>query len=147
MPAEAQKKIQLDLTKVGSVKIHKFEIPPDPKTGKILDGLPGDPDLYVAFLKDAVFLAIGPNALATLKEAVSTEQAGSVPLFQFDFNVARMASTLAFTAEQKALAAELFPAGKDAPIRITVDGGEALTLRLSVALDVLEFFAKMNEKR
>ena len=55
---------------------------------------------------------------------MSTEQAGSAPLFQFDFNVARMASTLAPTADQKALAAQLFPAGKDAPIRITLDGGE-----------------------
>jgi hypothetical protein len=147
MPAEEQKKIQLDVATIGSVKVHKFELPPDPKTGKILEGLPGDPNLYVAFRKDAVFLAIGPTALATLKDAVGTEQAGTVPLFQFDFNVARMASTLAKTADQKTLATQLFPAGKDAPIRITVDGGEALTLRLSVALDVLEFFAKMNEKR
>ncbi len=147
MPAEEQKKIELDAATVGAVKIHRFEIPPDPKTGKIIEGLPGDPNLYVAFRKDAVFLAIGPTALATVKEAVGSEQVGSAPLFQFDFNVARMASTLAQTADQKALAAQLFPEGKDAPIRLTVDGGDALTLRLSVALDVLEFFAKMNPKQ
>jgi hypothetical protein len=147
MPAEQQKKIQLDAAMAGSVKIHKFELPPDPKTGKVIEDLPGDPNLFVAFRKDAVFLAIGPTALATLKEAVGTEQSGSAPLFLFDFNLGRMAPNLAQTAEQKELARKLFPAGKDAPIRLSLDGGDALTLRLTVALDVLEFFAKMKEKQ
>jgi hypothetical protein len=147
MPADQQKKIQLDAASVGAVKIHKLEIPLDPKTGKTLDDLIGNPDLYVAFRKDAVMLAIGPTALATLKEAIATEQAGTAPIFLFDFNVARMAPTLAQTADQKKLAQQLFPAGSDASIRVSLTGGDAVTLRLHVALDVLEFFAKMNEKQ
>jgi hypothetical protein len=144
-PAE-QQKIQLDVDSVGAVKIHKLELPRDVKTGKFLDDLPGDSNLYVAFRKDAILLALGQKSLGTLKEAIAADQPGTVPLLQFDFNVARMASSLAQTAEQKALAAKLFTAGKDGKIQVTVDGGDALTVRLHVALDVLEFFAKMKGK-
>ena len=44
------------------------------------------------------------------------------------------------------VANKLFPAGKNAKIRLTVEGGETLTMRLDIALDVLEFFAKMKGK-
>ncbi len=146
MPAAQREKIQLDVASVGSVKIHKLELPPDPKTQKVLEGLPGDPNLYVAFRKDAAFVAIGPQALASLKTALGSNASGTVPVFLFDFSVARMAGTIAKTAEQKDLAAKLFPAGKDGRIRLVVNGGEAMTLRLDIALDVLEFFAKMKGK-
>jgi hypothetical protein len=146
MPADQRDKIKLDVDAAGGVKIHRFELPRDAKTGKLLDDLPGDPNLFVAFRKDALFLAIGPEALATLKEAVSSQQSGTVPAFLFDFNVARMAPAVAQNAEQKQLAAKLFPAGKESSIRIAVEGGQALTLRVSMALDVLEFFAKMKGK-
>jgi hypothetical protein len=145
MPADAQKRIQLDADSAGSVKVHRFELPPDPKTGKVLDELPGDPNLYVAFRKDALFLAIGPSALATLKEAVASQQSGTAPVFLFDFNVARMSPTIAKTAEQKELARKLFPAGKEGSIRTVVEGGDSLNVQVNLTLDVLEFFAKMNE--
>lgn len=146
MPAAQREKIQLDIESVGAVKIHKLELPPDAKTGKVLEGLPGDPNLYVAFRKDAAFLAIGPQSLMALKTALGSTETGTVPVFLFDFSVARTANTIAKTAEQKDLAAKLFPAGKEGRIRLVVNGGEAMTLRLDVALDVLEFFAKMKGK-
>jgi hypothetical protein len=146
LPAAQRDKIQLDVASVGAVKIHKLELPADPKTNKVLEDLPGDPNLYVAFRKDAVFLAIGPQSLASLKEALGSGQPATVPVFLFDFNVARMADTVAQTAEQRDLAAKLFPAGKESRIRLVVNGGEAVTLRLDIALDVLEFFAKMKGK-
>jgi hypothetical protein len=145
MPAAQRDKIKLDLDLAGSVKIHRVELPPDPKTGKVLDGLTGDPNLHVAFRKDAVFLAIGPNALATIKQAVTSEQSGTAPVLLFDFNVARMAPTIAKTPEQQKVAKQMFPAGKDANIRVVVEGGDMLSLRINVSLDVLEFLAKMNE--
>ncbi len=147
MPAEQRQKIQLDADSAGAVKIHRFELPPDPKTGKVLDGLPGDPNLYVAFRKDAALLAIGPGALPALKEAIANEQTGAAPLFLFDFHVGKMAPTLAKSAEQKDLAAKVFSGDKgDGRIRVVLESGAALTLRVHVGLDVLEFFAKMKGK-
>jgi hypothetical protein len=146
LSAEQKQKIQLDVASVGTVKIHKFELPPDAKTGKVIEDLPGDPNLYVAFRKDAVLLAIGQNSLATLKEAIAVDQPGPVPVALFDFDVARIAPSLAQTPEQRALAAKLFPSGKEGKIRVAVEGGETLTLRLNIGLDVLEFFAKMKGK-
>src|SRR5205807_6086192 len=101
-------------------------------------------NLYIAFRKDAMFVSIGPGALTTIKEAVASAQAGTGPVVLFDFNVARMASTFAKTAEQKEAARKLTAAGKDATVRAVIDAGDTLTLRLHVSLDVLEFFAKLN---
>jgi hypothetical protein len=145
MPEAHRQKIELDAATAGTVKIHRFELPRDPKSGKLLDDLPGDPNLYVAFRKDAVFLAIGQGALPALKEAVASTAGGTAPVFLFDFNVARMAGSLAQTAEQKQLAAKLFPAGSDSKIRLAVEGGAVLTVHINIGLDVLEFFAKMKE--
>jgi hypothetical protein len=146
MPAAQREKIQLDVATVGGVKIHRLELPPDPKTNKVLDGLTGDPNLYVAFRKDAAFLAIGPQSLATLKEAIGIQQTGTVPVFLFDFSVARMADTIAKTPKQKEAAAKLFTASKDGRVRLVVNGGEAMTVRLDVALNVLEFFANLKKE-
>jgi hypothetical protein len=146
MPAAQREKIQLDVATVGGVKIHKLELPPDPKTNKVLEGLPGDPNLYVAFRKDAAFLAIGPQSLATLKQAIGSQQTGTVPVFLFDFNLARMADTIAKTPKQKEAAGKLFIAGKDGRVRLVVNGGDAMTLRLDVALNVLEFFANLKKE-
>jgi hypothetical protein len=147
MPAAQRDKVKLDFASVGDVKIHKLELPPDPKTKKVLEGLPGDANLYVAFRKDAGLLAIGPQALPALKEAIGSQQSGTAPMFQFDFSVGRMANTIAKTAEQKQEAAKLFPAGKDGRVRMVVNGGEAMTLRLDIALNVLEFVANIKDKK
>ncbi|MGH2548294.1 MAG: hypothetical protein ACRDHN_02835, partial [Thermomicrobiales bacterium] len=129
---------------VGAVKIHKFQLPSD----KAIDGLvklTGDEHLYLAFRKDALFLAMGKDALATLKTAVgSTDSVASAP-FVFDFGVARMASVMAQTKEQLDLAAKLFPAGQSGRVRLTIEGGTTLNARLQMQLSVLEFLMKMKE--
>jgi len=139
-------KIKLNVDSAGGVKIHKFELPPDAKTGTVLGGLPGDPNLHVAFRKDAAFFAIGPTALQTIKDAIANQQAGKAPVALFDLDIARIAPSLASTAEQKALASKLF-AGKESHVRVSIEGGDALTLQVNVGLEVLEFLAKVNEKQ
>ena len=48
-------------------------------------------------------------------------------------------------AEQKELAQKVFQPGQESNLRIVVNGGEALTLRLQMKLNALEFFAKMKD--
>jgi hypothetical protein len=146
MSATEKAKIKLNADSAGGVKIHTFALPPDPKTGKVLEDIPGDPNLHVAFRKDAVFFAIGPTAMTTIKEAIGSQQPGSAPVALFDLDFGRLAPVLAKSDEQKALAKKLF-AGKDSHIRVAIEGGEALTLQVNVGLEVLEFLAKTGEKQ
>jgi hypothetical protein len=141
VPAAQKDKIQLDAATAAGVKIHRFELPQDPNNRRALEVL-GDNNLYVAFRKDAVFFALGKEGLSTLKDAVAVTQAAAAPTFRFDFDVARMVPIIAKTQEQRDLAQKLFKGGDDSRIRFTVTGGPALTARLTMGLNALEFFAK-----
>ena len=143
-PAAERNKVQLDADSVGGVKIHRFELPRDAKNEKFINDLPGDPNLFVAFRKDAVLLAIGPQALPALKTAIGVTQPATTPVFLFDFDVAKMVPVLAKTQEQRDLADRLFKASDDSKIRFIVEGGPALSFRLEMKLSAVEFLAKMN---
>jgi len=145
LPANERARVQLDFDSVGSVKIHRFHLPSD-KTVDALKVVTGDDHVYLAFRSDALFLAIGKDALTTIKAAVGkTDSVTSVP-FVFDFDVARMASLMAQTKEQRDLAAKLFSAGQSGRVRLTIDGGSSLSARVQMQLNVLEFIVKMKEQ-
>lgn len=144
LPPEQRKRVQLDFDSAGAIKIHKFQLPGD-KTIEALSKITGDDQLYLAFRNDALFLAMGKDALTALKSAAGkTENAASVP-FVFDFDVARMAGLMAQTKEQRDLAATLFAAGQTGRVRLTIAGGSTLHARLQLQLNVLEFLMKMKE--
>jgi hypothetical protein len=147
IPEAERGKIHLDFDAVGAIKIHKFEVPKNPQIDKLIDDVAGDKYLYLAFRDDALFLALGKEALPTLKTALAkTDIAASTPLV-FDFDVARMAKLMAQTQEQKELAAKLFPNGQNGRVRFAVEGGTSLSARLQMRLNVLEFLVKLkNEK-
>jgi hypothetical protein len=144
IPAEKRDKFKLDFDSVGPIKIHKFEIPKDGKIDAFLDDVAGDNQLYVAFRDDALFLAIGKEALPTLKAALANKDAVPSQPFVFDFDVARMALLMAQNDEQKKLAAKLFPPGEKGQIRLAIDGGTSLSARLQLRLNVLEFLVKLK---
>jgi hypothetical protein len=137
---EALKQIP-DFARVGAVKIHKFEVPKTPASGNLLDEVAGDKYLYVAFRDDAVFLALGKDALATLKAALGDSGQDSPPVL-FDMDVARMARWTARTAEQKEAAQKLRAEGAPSRLRLSIDGGATLHARLHMRLSVLEFLVK-----
>jgi hypothetical protein len=147
IPPEFRDKIALDIDSVGTVKIHKFELSnlsKDANTAKLLD-LFGDSNIYIAFRDDALLVAMGTESLATLKSAIA--KTGSVPSqpLVFDFDLARMAKWTVKTPEQKELAAKLFPGGENGRVRLSIEGGAALTARLQMRLSVLEFLAKLKK--
>jgi hypothetical protein len=146
IPADQRGMIQLDFDRVGAIQIHKFVLPKDPKIDKIISGVAGDNQLFLAFRDDALFLALGKEALATLKTALAKkDSAGSQPLV-FDFEVARMALLMAQTQEHKDLAGKLFPDGENGRVRLTIEGGANLSAHLQMRLNVLEFLAKLKNQ-
>jgi hypothetical protein len=147
IPEDQRGKYQLDFDSVGSVKIHKFELPKDAKLDKLIDEIAGDNQLYLAFRDDALFLALGKESLPTLKAALAKiDSAASLPLV-FDFDVGRMAVLMAQKQEQKDLAAKLFPAGENGRVRLTIAGGASLHARLQMRLNVLEFLVNLKKTK
>jgi hypothetical protein len=146
IPEDQRGKIHLDFDSVGAVKIHKFDVPKDGKLDKFFE-LAGDNHLYIAFRDDALFLALGKEALPALKTALAKTDGGPSQPLVFDFDVARMAPLMAKTQEQKDLAARLFPDGANGRVRLAVDGGTSLTARLQMRLNVLEFLVKMKGEK
>jgi hypothetical protein len=144
IPADQRDKFKLDVDSVGSIGIHKFEIPKDKINDAFLKNVAGDNQLYLAFRDDAMFVAIGKEALPTLKAALAQKEAQASPPFLFDFDVARMAPLLAQTDEQKKLAAKLFPSGENGRVRLSIDGGASLRARLQIRLNALEFLVKLK---
>jgi hypothetical protein len=147
IPEAEQGKIRLDFDAVGAIKIHRFEVPKNPQIDSVINDIAGDKYLYLAFRDDALFLAIGKEALPTLKTALAKTDNAASPALLFDFDVARMAKLMAQTQEQKELAAKLFPNGQNGRVRFAVEGGTSLSARLQMRLNVLEFLVKLkNEK-
>lgn len=148
MPDAQKKYIKLDFAKVGGVTIHRFELAAAAggKDALAFEALLGDRMLYVAFREDAVFTALGKGSLKVLEQAVASKGTAVAPVFVLKLDAARMAPVLAKTPEHRDLARKLFTGGADSEIRLVIEGGPALTIRLEMQLTALEFFAKMNQK-
>ncbi|MBI3822350.1 MAG: hypothetical protein HY289_06690 [Planctomycetes bacterium] len=148
IPKDQRDKVKVPLKSVGAVMIHRFELPKDVAIDKFLDGIVGpERYLYLAFRNDAMFLGLGKESetLPALESAIGkTQNAASSPL-AFTVDVARLAPLLARTENQKDLATRQFPSGSTGRLRLTLDGGASLTLRLQMGLNVLEFLVKMKD--
>jgi hypothetical protein len=147
VPPNLRAKIQLDFDSAGDIKIHKLEIPNEAKIDPMVARIAGDSTLYLAFRDDALFLAMGQESIAILKAVLaSKDAAASMPLV-FDFDLARMAPLMSQTAEQKTLASKLFADGNNGRLRLVISGGESLSARLQIQLNVIEFLVKMKNDK
>jgi hypothetical protein len=141
LPESERKNIKLDVAKVGGATIHELNL------GKGFDakakGMFGDGPLYVAFRPDAAFFALGEGGLATIKEAVAAPEGASAPL-RLDLSLPRLAVVMARTPEQKKAARKLLTESEEGHVRVTLEGGQQLRLRLHVNLTVLRLLSHLN---
>ncbi len=142
IPDDQRSKVALEMDSVGEVKIHRVEVPKDGGNREFLEKIPGDPNLFVAFRKDALLLAMGPQALPTLKAMIASQQGAPAPAFSVRFDAARAIPVLAKNDHEKNVAAKVFTAGTPSLMHLTVEGGNALNLRFSMDLQAIEFFSK-----
>lgn len=142
LPAGAKEPITVDVAKEAGVNIHRVK-------QKDLDAqakeLFGDGPLYFAVRDDAVFVAMGEDALDAIKEAVRSTPGPGQPL-RVALSAARLAPLMA--KEQKAApeaAKQAFKEPGSDQVRFAVTAGDRLELRLSVKTAVLTF-ASLLEK-
>jgi hypothetical protein len=129
---------RLDIAKVGDVSIHRV----DEWRGETLHL--GDPGRYVALGSDALWAASGEGAVAALKEVVAAPSA-EAPLFEMVLSVSRLHALM--DANQAAqVIRRVFGDAKELPDRMsaTLTGGPALTLRLTMHLDVIKYLYHLD---
>ena len=141
----AKVKLKLDFAKAGDVNVHRVE--PD-KVDDKTRALLGDGPVFVAIRDDAVFFTGGAGAEAAIKSAVATGPKPG-PLLDAEVSFARLARLMA--AENPAApeaAKEAFAKNPEGDrMRLTLEGGKALRLRLSMKTALLGFFAKLEEQK
>lgn len=137
-PAEAGK-IKLDADSAGDIKIHRVEFPLDAKAREVF----GDNPIFVAFRDDAVFLALGEDALPSLKKGLAGKAGQASPLANFEVSLARVAPLLAKNDEQKEIVDKAFKNGDPGTVRVRLQGGSDLRLSFSARLSVLQVLAQM----
>jgi hypothetical protein len=146
LPADQRKAIAFDVEKVGSVGIHR--VTPD-KTDEQSKQVFGDnPTVYFAVREDAMLVALGEKGLGALKEALGGE-AKSSKVMEIQMAMSRLAPLMAKDNKSAPeIAKEVFGKAKEGDkIHITVEGGDALKLRLGMKAQLLEFFYKLQQAK
>jgi hypothetical protein len=137
------KVVQLDVEKVGAVSIHKVDLltlfteNQRRDLAKVFgENAPG----YVAFASDAVFAAVGPDALDRIKAALDAKP-GPGPYLDVLGNMKRLhAMIVAIEGERDA---DMFAkmVGTDdklaSMVRISAEGGQKLSVKLAINLRYL----------
>ena len=144
-PAE-QNKLKLDVAKAGDVSIHEIvsdpNQPADPTAQKLFGGTP---DIYFAIRDDAILIAGGPDALAVLKDAATAKPAAG-PTVQLQVSMSRIAPLL---AEQHPavpdIAKKVFKDGTKDKVRLSLQGGKSMTLKISMDAPLVTFAAQVQE--
>ncbi|HYV35440.1 MAG TPA: hypothetical protein VE988_07040 [Gemmataceae bacterium] len=136
LPENERNNIKLFADKAGNVAIHRLDLQ------KTLDAnvkeMFGEHPLFVAFRDDALFVSMGEDGLAVIKQAVTSQAKVAAPL-QFDMSITRLASVL---DKNPAAAKELQDAGDDGRIQLTLEGGQLLRARATLSLSAFKLFGQ-----
>lgn len=146
IPEAERAKIKLDTDKVGSVAIHSFLETKnfDPEFKKLF----GENPIFLAMREDAIFLALGEKGLEALKDALAQKSVAS-PIALAELSMARLVPLL--TREHPAAseaAKEAFAGGSgNDKIQVTLEGGDALKVRMSMKAQLVKFFGLLDKAK
>lgn len=151
MPKDLRAGIQLDAEEAGGIKIHRFALGSLSPGGALLEGmvkvLLGDGTLYLAVRKDALFAAVGRNALTDLQGALTAKGAAPAPLLRQDVDMGRVLKLLAESPEAKKTLDATLGTGQEATVRLRLESsGEGLAFRLLFPLALVEYFTAEGKK-
>ncbi len=141
-PPKFKDMVKFDVDAAGAVKIHKITIPADDQHAKEVEKVLGELTGYIAFRDDAMFFSLGKDGLAAIKKAALLQgSSSSVPMVSYEADIAKF--TFLAPPQAAAKANSLFPGNQGGTIRFSVEGGQALTLRFSTKVSVLQFIGQM----
>jgi hypothetical protein len=136
--------ITLDAEKADRIDIHRVN--PDKNLKPSARRTLGENPLYIAFRDDLLLLGAGEKGLSALKAALTAAPA-SGKVMELQLAWARLAP-LADNEKAAAIARKVFGDDKDGDrLRLTLEGGKALTLRLSVKAKLIDYVNQMEKAK
>lgn len=143
LPEVSKKTFGLDVAKVEGVNVHRVE---QTNVDKRAKDLFGDGPVYFAVSKDLLIITVGEDALETSKSVLTTKpKAGS---FQFEASLSRLAPLLVSQRKNAVEAAKsAFVQKESDKVTVSVKGGKALEVKVSVKTPVLTFAAKLDQEK
>jgi hypothetical protein len=140
LPERDRDKFKFNAARAGSVPVHRADVQYD--FGESLSKMFGNSPVYFTIHDDAVWLALGPEALGALKEALAAKPQAVVPL-DYELTFARLA---ALVPGGPAAAKQLFKKGGDDRARFAIEGGKTLRVRLNLQAPVVTFLTKTRDQ-
>jgi hypothetical protein len=137
LPDSEKKKLALDFAKSGDTNVHKVDILIQPADAKNFGSEPG----YLAISNDVILFAGGEKSLSLINEALSSSSKLG-PIFEFEiaFNKAAGLLTKEFP-DAVEVAEKIFKENPNSDkLRVTLEGGKELSLKMSMKSTVLTFF-------
>jgi hypothetical protein len=150
IPAKERDALKLDVETIAGVSVHK--IVPGPHLDAQARKLFGDQGaILVAFRPDAAFVVFGdPTATGTMKALIESKPGKAGAMLDVRGSVARLAGMDRDKGPDAEKAAEeVFgqnPRGRDI-VSFRVEGGGAITVKLSLKADILKFAGRMSESK
>jgi hypothetical protein len=150
LPEADRAKIALDAESAGEVKIHRVDAQKnyDEKARKLFGQSPG----YMAIRDDAFLVAIGPGGLSALKDALAAKPQPA-PQLQLDISLTRLILAIAVDKNNhdvQQAAKVVRQRGGDAKandqIHVSVQGGKALKLHVTLNADAVKLLALLGNK-
>jgi hypothetical protein len=142
--ARFPKQVNLDVEKADQINIHRIN--PEKKLKSNARQQLGENPVYIAFRENVLFLGAGENGLSALKEALAiAPRTGKV--MELQIAVGR-AAPLFNDKTQETIAREVFGDAKGGDrIRISVEGGDALTLRLFLKAKLIDYVNRVEKAK
>ncbi len=134
-------RFKLDVAKLGATSIHQVDMKFSPEDQKVL----GDGPIYFAITDQAAFVAAGKDGLEALKDLLSAPRVETETVARLEFKMGPLIALTAKTEQEKAAAKKAF-ASDPGLIRISVEGGQKLQIKLSAAISILDFVTSSLRK-
>lgn len=142
LPPGDRAKVKLDVAKVNGTTIHRIDAQED--YDENARRLLGDTPMFLAIRGDAVFFAGGKAGLETLKQALDAE-AAVAPALHLEINMKQLEEIGAKSNSEKELARKIFSDTDPGLIRMSVEGGQVLRIRITSGLSVLRFGVALDK--
>jgi hypothetical protein len=136
MPApDPTTEVTFDVDRVGPVGIHRIMLRMDDDARRAFGGN----SVYLAFRDDAVFFTVGSRGLGLLKEALAVAPVMTGRVMELQIAASRLAPLAKERAAQD-IARSVFGGDRDGDrLRLTLEGGDAMKLRLSMKAKLIEY--------
>jgi hypothetical protein len=147
IPEKERHALKLDAETIAGVAVHRIE--PGDKVDPEARRVFGDQvAALVAFRTDAaLFVLGGEDAKATMRSLVESKPAKAGAVLEVRGSVGRLAALdKEKGAEAKKIAEEVFGTGGKDVVRFSVEGGSALTVRVTMKTDIIRFGSRLSDR-